>query len=81
MALLRKRVDVPAADPAKENLFDANVEEAVRPLSAGARLSADGMVGPGARRVLNQQKPAADLKSGPHTTDPYQHEALALAAE
>ena len=28
VALLRKRLDVPAADPAKENVFDATVEEA-----------------------------------------------------
>ena len=55
VALLRKRLDVPAADPAKENLFDANVEEAVDRFQQERGYRPDGMVGPGTRRVLNQQ--------------------------
>jgi murein L,D-transpeptidase YcbB/YkuD len=55
VALLRKRLDVPAADPAKENVFDANVEEAVDRFQQERGYRPDGMVGPGTRRVLNQQ--------------------------
>ena len=55
VALLRKRLEVPAADPAKENLFDASVEEAVDRFQQERGYRPDGMVGPGTRRVLNQQ--------------------------
>ena len=55
VALLRKRLDVPAADPAKENVFDATVEEAVDRFQRERGYRPDGMVGPGTRRVLNQQ--------------------------
>jgi murein L,D-transpeptidase YcbB/YkuD len=55
VALLRKRLDVPAADPAKENVFDVNVEEAVDRFQQERGYRPDGMVGAGTRRVLNQQ--------------------------
>jgi murein L,D-transpeptidase YcbB/YkuD len=55
VALLRKRLEVPAADPSKENVFDAGVEEAVDRFQQERGYRPDGMVGPGTRRVLNQQ--------------------------
>jgi L,D-transpeptidase YcbB len=56
VALLRKRLDVPAgSDEAK---FDEAVLDAVRQFQSANGAYADGMVGPGTRRLLNQgQRP------------------------
>jgi L,D-transpeptidase YcbB len=56
VALLRKRLDVPAGND--ETKFDEAVREAVRQFQAANGVAADGMVGAGARRLLNQgQRP------------------------
>jgi murein L,D-transpeptidase YcbB/YkuD len=55
VALLRKRLDVPAKAGADENMFDRDVREAVRQFQLAHGGSPDGMVGPGTRRMLNGQ--------------------------
>jgi murein L,D-transpeptidase YcbB/YkuD len=55
VALLRKRLEVPAGDGAKENLFDASVDEAVKRFQQNHGVMPDGVVGSGTRRLLNQQ--------------------------
>ena len=59
VALLRKRLDVPAGS--NENKFDEAVLEAVRQFQSSKGSAADGMVGAGTRRLLNQgqQQPQA----------------------
>jgi L,D-transpeptidase YcbB len=58
VALLRKRLDLPAGTNA--NKFDEAVLEAVRQFQAANGAGADGMVGSGTRRLLNQgQQPRA----------------------
>jgi murein L,D-transpeptidase YcbB/YkuD len=53
VALLRKRLEVPATGEAKETVFDAEVEQAVRRFQEERGYRPDGLVGPGTRRVLN----------------------------
>ncbi len=55
VALLRKRLEIPAGDGVKETLFDASVDEAVRRFQEERGYRPDGLVGPGTRRVLNAQ--------------------------
>ncbi len=56
VALLRKRLDVPAGND--ETKFDEAVREAVRQFQVANGVTADGMVGAGTRRLLNQgQRP------------------------
>jgi murein L,D-transpeptidase YcbB/YkuD len=55
VALLRKRLEVPAGDGAKETLFDASVDEAVKRFQQNHGVMPDGVVGSGTRRLLNQQ--------------------------
>ena len=56
VALLRKRLQVAEVDaPGKETLFDTAVNEAVKRFQADHGAMPDGMVGPGTRRLLNQQ--------------------------
>ena len=58
VALLRKRLDVPAGS--NENNFDEAVLEAVRQFQSANGSVADGMVGAGTRRLLNGgQQPQA----------------------
>lgn len=52
VALLRQRLDIPAGE--NENLYDEAVLAAVRQFQADHSTHADGMVGPGTRRVLNE---------------------------
>jgi L,D-transpeptidase YcbB len=59
VALLRKRLDLPAG--ANENKYDEVVREGVRAFQASHGVRADGAVGPGTRRLLNQ---------GQHATRP-----------
>jgi len=56
VALLRKRLDVPAGDGAKESQFDASVDEAVKRFQKDRGVRPDGVVGPGTRRLLNGQQ-------------------------
>jgi L,D-transpeptidase YcbB len=56
VALLRKRLDVPARTKADENRFDAALVEAVERFQAAQGMLPDGMVGPGMRRLLNSQQ-------------------------
>jgi murein L,D-transpeptidase YcbB/YkuD len=55
VALLRKRLEVPVADGAKDTMFDADVQQAVWRFQEERGYRPDGLVGPGTRRVLNQQ--------------------------
>jgi len=55
VALLRKRLELPADDGAKETVFDDSLEAAVKGFQATHGAYPDGMVGPGTRRLLNQQ--------------------------
>jgi murein L,D-transpeptidase YcbB/YkuD len=55
VALLRKRLEVPAAAGANETMFDADVQQAVWRFQEERGYRPDGLVGPGTRRVLNQQ--------------------------
>jgi murein L,D-transpeptidase YcbB/YkuD len=55
VALLRKRLDVPVADGGNELAFDASVHDAVQRFQEAHGALADGMVGPGTRRLLNGQ--------------------------
>jgi murein L,D-transpeptidase YcbB/YkuD len=58
VALLRKRLDTPAAAPADETKFDQAVLDAVRQFQSANGVAADGLVGAGTRRLLNQgQRP------------------------
>ncbi len=59
VALLRKRLELPADNGAKETVFDEALEAAVKGFQATHGAYADGMVGPGTRRLLNQQHHAA----------------------
>jgi murein L,D-transpeptidase YcbB/YkuD len=56
VALLRKRLDVPANSEADEKKFDASLVEAVERFQAAHGSFPDGMVGPGTRRMLNNQQ-------------------------
>ncbi len=63
VALLRKRLDVPAKTGANETVFDKELRQAVRQYQRTHGGSADGMVGSGTRRMLNGQ-PAPRQASG-----------------
>ena len=58
VALLRKRLDVPARSKGDGNTFDAALVEAVERFQAAHGVLPDGMVGPGMRRLLNGQQPS-----------------------
>jgi murein L,D-transpeptidase YcbB/YkuD len=53
VALLRKRLDVPVEHSSNEMLFDQRVLDAVQQFQRVHGIYADGVVGPGTRRVLN----------------------------
>jgi L,D-transpeptidase YcbB len=59
VALLRKRLEMPSTaedgTPVQETLFDASVAEAVKQFQQAHGVAPDGTVGPGTRRLLNQQ--------------------------
>jgi L,D-transpeptidase YcbB len=59
VALLRKRLDIPVEDGAKETTFDASVHSAVQRFQAAHGVLPDGLVGPGTRRILNGQRQQA----------------------
>jgi len=56
VALLRKRLDVPAGADGNENLFDKDVYNAVRQFQLAHGAAPDGVVGMGTRRMLNDQQ-------------------------
>jgi murein L,D-transpeptidase YcbB/YkuD len=55
VALLRRRLEVPAESGAEER-FDEELEEAVREFQRARGLTADGLVGRGTRAVLNGEQ-------------------------
>ena len=60
VALLRKRLKVPASDAAEENVYDEELQEAVREFQRTKGLRPDALVGNNTRAVLNgQPKPVA----------------------
>jgi murein L,D-transpeptidase YcbB/YkuD len=59
VALLRKRLNIPVEDGGKETVFDASVHAAVQRFQEDHGVLPDGVVGPGTRRLLNQQHHAA----------------------
>ena len=58
VALIRKRLAIPAAADSKDTLYDNSVAEAVRRFQEEKGVYADGWVGPGTRRLLNGQQQA-----------------------
>jgi murein L,D-transpeptidase YcbB/YkuD len=63
VALLRKRLDIPAGNNA--NLFDKDVYTAVRQFQLAHGVMPDGMVGAGTRRILNDQQGPARQAGSP----------------
>ena len=53
VAILRKRLGMTPVDPWQRNMFDDDVDVAVRAFQKKEGLEVDGVVGPGTRRVLN----------------------------
>jgi murein L,D-transpeptidase YcbB/YkuD len=53
VALLRKRLTVPAASGVSENEFDEEVDIALKAFQVEKQISVDGILGNGTRRVLN----------------------------
>ncbi len=53
IALLRKRLKVPADDPAKENVYDEKLQAAVRDFQRANGLRPDALIGNNTRAVLN----------------------------
>jgi L,D-transpeptidase YcbB len=66
VALLRKRLDVPAGDGVKETQFDASVDKAIKRFQEERGVRPDGVVGPGTRRILNG--PQQQQSSNPSRT-------------
>jgi murein L,D-transpeptidase YcbB/YkuD len=60
VALLRRRLNVPADDPAKENVYDDKLQAAVRNFQRAKGLRPDALIGNNTRAVLNgRPKPVA----------------------
>jgi len=53
VALLRRRLEVPAEGSSSETVFDFSVFQAVKKFQSSQGMFADGIVGPGTRRLLN----------------------------
>lgn len=65
VALLRKRLEVPAQeDASKTTLYDESVREAVKGFQQAHGIYADGSVGAGTRRALNQGQHTAAASPG-----------------
>ncbi len=64
VALLRKRLDVPAPDGASETVFDRNLLQAVREFQGAHGAVPDGIVGAGTRAMLNNPPPKRQPGSG-----------------
>ena len=59
VALLRKRLQIPASADGKDTLYDESVHQAVLRFQEEKGAYPDGMVGPGTRRLLNGQEQAS----------------------
>ncbi|MEO8421677.1 MAG: L,D-transpeptidase family protein, partial [Hyphomicrobium sp.] len=60
VALLRQRLKAPAGDPMMENVYDDQLQTAVKAFQSSKGLTPDGIIGNGTRQVLNGgPKPAA----------------------
>ena len=60
VALLRQRLKAPASDPMMDNVYDDQLQAAVKAFQSSKGLTPDGIVGNGTRQVLNGgPKPAA----------------------
>ena len=60
VALLRQRLKAPAGDPMMDNVYDDQLQTAVKAFQSSKGLTPDGIVGNGTRQVLNGgPKPAA----------------------
>jgi murein L,D-transpeptidase YcbB/YkuD len=55
IALLRKRLSIPADEPAKENFYDERLQEAVREFQRSKGLRPDALIGNNTRALLNGQ--------------------------
>ena len=66
VALLRKRLNV-ASEATNENLFDDNVDSAVRDFQKSRGVAPDGLVGAGTRRLLNSNERHRQVASNPAT--------------
>ncbi len=77
VALLRKRLNVPAETGADETRFDEAVLEAVRRFQLAHGAAPDGLVGAGTRRMLNGQQQQPQHASG----SPSQIRALLINME
>ena len=64
VALLRKRLEV-TAETANENLFDDNVDAAIRDFQKSRGVAPDGLVGAGTRRLLNNTEHHREVASNP----------------
>jgi murein L,D-transpeptidase YcbB/YkuD len=62
VALLRKRLNIATAPGANENMFDNDVLDAVREFQIAKGAYPDGMVGPGTRRMLNNQQTEREVE-------------------
>jgi L,D-transpeptidase YcbB len=64
VALLRKRLEV-TAEATNENLFDDNVDAAIRDFQKSRGVAPDGLVGAGTRRLLNNTEHHREVASNP----------------
>jgi murein L,D-transpeptidase YcbB/YkuD len=64
VALLRKRLEVPAAPGANEKIFDKDLFDAVRQFQLAHGAAPDGLVGAGTRRMLNTQEQSQPRQPG-----------------
>ncbi len=64
VALLRQRLKAPASDPVGENVYDDQLQAAVKAFQTSKGLTPDGIVGNGTRQVLNGgPKPVASVQT------------------
>ena len=64
VALIRKRLEV-TAKATNENLFDDNVDAAIREFQKSRGVAPDGLVGAGTRRLLNSNEHHREVASNP----------------
>src|SRR4029078_11735111 len=64
VALIRKRLEV-TAEATNENLFDDNVDAAIREFQKSRGVAPDGLVGVGTRRLLNSNEHHREVASNP----------------
>ena len=64
VAMVRKRLGVPAQPGVDESTYDMGVALAVQRFQQAHGVTGDGAVGPGTRRLLNGQQPAQSRETG-----------------